>query len=138
MKEEATYDKDHICYFSDERFQEFERENNLLELIGYYRNLPSAYAGFLMCPCKVLLWKFFYIPKQLRKYSLSLPFAREIMKDFEERIGKNQKIEIIWNSNNRSMDMICRYLGMKVTYKTGVTTVGEILARGRNSEDHPV
>jgi hypothetical protein len=138
MDEEQERDPVHKCLFTDERCRDFGTNENLLELIGYLGYLPAAYAGFEMCTCKVLIWRFFYIPKQLRKLSLSLPFAREVMKVFHKQMGPDIKIEIAWNVNNRTMNMICRYLGLKVIYQTGVTTVGEILERGKDSRSGPV
>lgn len=138
MDEEQAYDKSHTCYFSDERCRDFNKIDNFIELLGYIGYFPVAYAGFEIClPCNVFLWRFMYIPKPVRKYSLSLPFARTVMEFLKSRVDLKQKIEITWHKDNRTMDTICRYLGLKPSYVTGVTTVGKILARGTDSPVRP-
>ena len=118
MTEEQGFDKNHTCYFSDERCIDFNKIDNFIELMGYINNIPVAYAGFEIClPCKIFLWRFFYIPTPLRKFSLSLPFARKIVDYFSQKIGPDVKLEITWHKDNRTMDMICRYLGVYVLSK---------------------
>jgi len=105
-------------------------ENRLLQFLGFTCNIPVGYAAFEPCPCgcKLLSWKFFYVPVQLRKYGLAMKLARETLRLLQKTCDE-VKIEVTINTSNSAMDHIFRYAGFKEVYKTGVLPIGKILER---------
>ena len=105
-------------------------EDILLQFLGFVSNVPVGYAAFEPCPCgcKLLSWRFFYVPIQLRKYGFALKLAREVIRLLQKTF-EDVKIEVTINSSNSAMDHIFRYAGFKETYRTGVLPIGKILER---------
>ena len=128
LEEEAALDGEHPGIFDVVR--ENIDENRLLQFLGFVSNIPVGYAAFEPCPCgcKLLIWRFFYVPVQLRKYGLALKLARETIRLLQKTFD-DVKIEVTVNSSNSAMDHIFRYAKFKEVYRTGVLSVGEILER---------
>lgn len=129
LQEEATYANGHSSLF---QFLSENMHNNLLEVLGFVSNIPIGYAGFepCFCGCKDrLIWRFFYIPVQLRKYGLALKFGRAVVRYMKETIGDDVKIEVTYSPKNNAMSHIFRYFCFEQTYVTGELAIGEILTR---------
>lgn len=128
LEEEGTMSGAHpgIFAFMSENID----ENRLLQFLGFVSNIPVGYAAFEPCPCgcRLLSWKFFYVPVQLRKYGLAMKLARETLRLLKKTYD-DVKIEVTVNTSNSAMDHIFRYAKFKETYRTGVLSVGEILER---------
>jgi hypothetical protein len=129
LEEEKTLDGEHPGLF--EHIKKTLDENILLQFLGYVSNIPVGYAAFEPCPCgcKLLIWRFFYVPVQLRKYGYALKLAREMIRAVERIYGSDVKIEVTINASNSAMEHIFRYAKFKCAYKTGVLPIGEILKR---------
>lgn len=132
LGEEAGLDPNHSCHW--EHVEKRYTGKNLIQFVGFVRNLPVAYAAFFVCPCTIFVWKYFYIIKPFRKLGVALPFARTCARILYRRLGPSLKVEITYNVNNEQMKAIARYLGIdtKPQYITGVIDVGKVSFRGRN------
>ncbi len=134
LEEEAAMDGDHPGIF--EFLRKNIHENSLLQFLGFVSNIPIGYAAFEPCPCgcKLLTWRFFYIPVQLRKYGFALKLARETLRLLQSTLNEEDiRVEVTINTSNSAMDHIFRYAKFKETYRTGVLPIGEILKRRGSS-----
>ena len=126
--EEQSFNYAHSCQWAD--VLKNDSEKSLLQFLGYVRKIPVAYAGFQMCPCHVLLWKYFFVLPTCRQIGIALPFGRELVRQLCRRLGPSTKLEITYNARgNQAMHKIMTYFGVKPECITGVVGVGEILKR---------
>jgi hypothetical protein len=95
-----------------------DRETDI-DIIGLYRWLPVAYAGFSLCPCPTLRWEYLYVPLKLRKLGIGPVFVGRVMHWLRENFpGKFVDTEAAL-SNRALMALMERY-NFEVTYVTGV------------------
>ncbi len=102
-----------------------------IEFIGLYQGFPIAYAGFEMCPCrKILIWRHIYVPVPLRKSTrVGLTFMQKMCKILHSSFKECEMVEVYLHQDDKTMDALSRYYGVRPLYSVGVLSLGQIAER---------
>lgn len=103
-----------------------EYDIRLIEILGFVQFMPVAYAGFEACGdgCDVLIWRFLYVPENVRNKNITLPFIRTLKGILKRQFGSEKIIEMTYHKDNKVMERIASHFGFDRTYIKAVKKLG--------------